>query len=62
MSISLQSTALAILALEEATTKEITKENRKNLKTTKRNLLALKKQGYIGTKRIEGKTIYFCTL
>jgi DNA-binding transcriptional regulator YhcF (GntR family) len=58
----MQSTALALLTLEEARIQEIAKESSKNLKTTKKNLLALKKQGYISIKRIEGKTIYFSTL
>lgn len=58
----LQSTALALVSLEEGTIKDIAKESGEKLKVTKKNLATLKEKGFIGTKEKKKETIYFCSI
>lgn len=58
----LQSTALALLSLEEGSARDIAKESEKTIKITKENLISLQKMGYVGTKQKKGKTLYFCVI
>ncbi|MHA2297026.1 MAG: hypothetical protein ACXAEU_08800 [Candidatus Hodarchaeales archaeon] len=55
----LQSTALAMVSLEEATIEEIANEIDFSLENTLKNVIILQEMGYIGEKGINGKTVYF---
>jgi hypothetical protein len=56
------STALTLLALEQATAKAISQESGDKLNYTKKNLRILHEMGYLGKKREKGKTYYFCVV
>ncbi|MFX1286633.1 MAG: hypothetical protein ACFFB5_23555 [Promethearchaeota archaeon] len=58
----LQSTALALVSLEEGTINDIALESGEEADVIKKNLATLKKRGFIGTKKVKKKTIYFCTI
>ncbi|MFX0115771.1 MAG: hypothetical protein ACFFB3_14575 [Candidatus Hodarchaeota archaeon] len=58
----LQSTALAILSLQEGTINDIAEESKKDANLTKKNLLSLREMGFIGTKLANGKRKYFCSV
>ncbi len=58
----LQSTALAMVSLEEGTITDIAIESGEKETIIKKNLAILKKKGFIGTKKKKRKTIYFCAI
>jgi hypothetical protein len=55
----LQTTALALITLEEGTLKEISKECGENHVQTAKSLNTLQKMGYIGTKEKDGRQLFF---
>jgi len=57
-----QSTALALLALESATVKEIAEESKNSLQKTEENIIILQQNGYIGKKEEDGIIEYFCVI
>jgi hypothetical protein len=60
---SLQPTALALIQLEEGSTKDFAKISGQTIKSTKRDLTTLQKMGFVGRKQKEkGKSIFFCSL
>ncbi|MHA2225427.1 MAG: hypothetical protein ACXAC8_09495 [Candidatus Hodarchaeales archaeon] len=58
----LQSTALALVSIEEGCIEDIAKECGEDVIDIKRNLTVLQKEGFIGRKEKEGKTYYFCSI
>ncbi len=58
----LQATALALVTLEEGTISDIALESGEETNIIKKNLTTLKEKGFIGTKKLEKKTVYFCTI
>ncbi len=58
----LQSTALAMVSLEEGTITDIAIESGEKETIIKKNLAILRKKGFIGTKKKKKKKIYFCTI
>lgn len=58
----LQTTALALISLEEGTAKDIAKESGEKIGTTRKHLAELKEKGFIGTKKQKKKTVYFCSI
>ncbi|PWI46767.1 hypothetical protein CEE45_15170 [Candidatus Heimdallarchaeota archaeon B3_Heim] len=59
LSSELQSTALALIALEEGTLEAISEESGNSQLETVNSLNILQKMGYIGRKKKEGKQIFF---
>ncbi len=58
----LQSTALALVSLEEGRIQDIAEESGENLEITKKNLVILQKTGFIGVKQKDKLILYFCSL
>jgi hypothetical protein len=58
----LQSTALAMVSLEEGSITDIALESGEKEYITRKNLAILKKSGFIGTKKNKREKIYFCTI
>lgn len=58
----LQSTALALVTLEEGTINDIALESGEKANVIKKNLATLKEKGFIGIKKRKKKTVYFCTI
>ncbi|MFQ5980027.1 MAG: hypothetical protein ACE5OZ_17990 [Candidatus Heimdallarchaeota archaeon] len=58
----LQTTALAILSLQEGTIKEIAEESRSDASRTETNLVSLREMGFIGIKETSGTRKYFCSI
>jgi hypothetical protein len=61
LSSSLQSTALAMIALKEGSLEEIASESEKSINDTVKNLEALQEMGLIGKKVTDDRTCYFCS-
>ncbi|MFX0182721.1 MAG: hypothetical protein ACFE95_06515 [Candidatus Hodarchaeota archaeon] len=59
---NVHSTALALLALEQATAKAISQESGEEIYHTKKSLKILHEMGYLGKKREKGKIYYFCVV
>jgi hypothetical protein len=59
---NVHSTALALLALEQATAKTISKESGDKLTYTIKNLKILHELGYLGMRREKVKTYFFCVV
>lgn len=57
-----QSTALAMVALQEGTVEEIAAESGNDADKTAEFLDGLRGMGFIGVKMREGKTTYFCSI
>ncbi len=58
----LQSTALAMISLEEATINDIAEECGEKVDTTEKNLKSLQEMGFIGKKQKNNKTVFFCSI
>ncbi len=58
----LQTTALAMVLLQEGTVNEITQESDNTLDVTQKNLATLYEMGFIGVKQKNGNTINFCLI
>ncbi|MHA2495164.1 MAG: hypothetical protein ACXAEI_06735 [Candidatus Hodarchaeales archaeon] len=58
----LQSTALAMISLQEADEAEIAEESGSDPDAAKKNLDELRELGFIGVKMRSGKTTYFCSI
>jgi hypothetical protein len=58
----LQTTALALVTLEEGTISDIALESGEEADVIEKNLATLKEKGFIGTKKQKKKTVYFCTI
>ncbi|MFW9928510.1 MAG: hypothetical protein ACFFD1_03880, partial [Candidatus Thorarchaeota archaeon] len=58
----LHSTALAFIQLVSATMSEISQETKTNLELTGTNITKLKELGYLGEKKIDGETKFFCSI
>ncbi len=58
----LQSTALAMVALEEATINDIAEECGEKVDVTEKNLISLQEMGFIGKKQKNNKTVFFCSI
>lgn len=60
---SLQPTALALVQLEEGFTKDFAEISGLTIKSTKKDLIALQKMGFVGRKqKKKGKSVFFCSL
>ncbi|MFW9995981.1 MAG: hypothetical protein ACFFD4_28330 [Candidatus Odinarchaeota archaeon] len=58
----LQSTALAMISIEEGSIEEIARESKNSNEDAEKYVIELKNMGYVGKKDSQGKTIYFCSL
>ena len=58
----LQETALTLVSLQQSSIEDIAQESGDNLVDTERNLMSLQNMGFVGSKQVNGKTIYFCSI
>lgn len=58
----LHSTALAMVSLGEGTIKIIAKESGEKATIARKNLVSLQKMGFVGIKKNESVTKYFCVI
>lgn len=58
----LQQTALAMITLQDGLLEDIAKEAGESIESTNTHLTDLQNMGFIGLRKIENKTLYYCSI